>query len=70
MDKPKCWVKNVKKTKKQITVESESWSWVKNDIFTQDLVFFPYLTRIWVETTQHFLEFIDPNIHELKNDLW
>jgi len=36
MDKPKCWVKNVTK---KITVESESWSWVKilNDIFTQHL---------------------------------
>jgi len=30
MDKPKCWVKNVR--------------------------VFPYLTQIWVETTQHFLE--------------
>jgi len=45
MDKPKCWVKNVKKQKTN------------------------YSCRIWVETTQHFLEFIDPNIHELKNDL-
>jgi len=34
MDKPKCWFKNVKKqTKKNCTVESESWVKILKYIF-------------------------------------
>jgi len=54
MDKPKCWVKNAIE---KITVEIESWSWVKilNYIFNPTFGF----VHIWpnhFETTQHFLQ--------------
>jgi len=42
---------------------------LKMTFFLPNIWVCPYWTQIWVETTQHFVEFIHPNIHELKNDL-
>jgi len=54
MDKHKCWVKNV------ISNFNPTSTFTFNYIFF-NCIFnptfgFPYLTQIWVETTQHFLE--------------
>jgi len=45
MDKPKCWVKTVIK-------KMYSWKWK----FSPNIWVCPYLTQIWVQTTQHCLE--------------
>jgi len=51
LKQPKRWVKNVIK---KFTVESERWSWVNilNVIFNPNFWVGPYLTQMWVETTQ------------------
>jgi len=59
MDKPKCWVKNaIKKfTVEKVKVKVEFGLKFEITFLTKHLVC-PYFTQIWVQTTQHCLEWM------------